>query len=322
MDDMDDVGRLIHHVGAREAVPEERLGRARLHVRAHWEQVVAENRAAKAPSRFGMLAIAASVVVALGASFVLWNLIDTPQVVSAANVDRILGDVLIADQAATRDAEITADTLIETGRESRIALRMAGGQSLRIDTASQVVVHSPNHVSLATGAIYIDTALAASVEPILVSTPMGTAQDVGTQFQVRLTGTSLVVGVRDGMVEVAQPGQQSLAVNEGRYVELDMNGERIESLLQSDDPSWSWIETVAPEFKINGATLQQYLEWFARERGVTLVWANAESEAKAENTTLSGSIAGISLEEGLLAVKRIAPFEYRFEGESIWVKVD
>ena len=322
MGNIDDIGRLIHHVGARETVPAERMERARHNVRSHWQQLVDEHKETRDRAYFSGRAIAASIVLVVGIALVLWGLTYTNSTVSVASVDRVLGEVSVAAVQPVPGGEIERDTVIETGVDSRIALRMSGGQSLRIDTSSQVVVHSPSHVSLTSGALYIDTLPAPGSDPIRVSTPMGTARDIGTQFQVRLTATALVVGVRDGVVEIEQTGVQNLSVGEGRYVELNVHGESAEFLLQENDPNWQWVETVMPEFSIKGVTLQQYLDWFARERGLTLRWEDETSEAKAGAAILSGSIAGMSLEQGLVLVKRIAPFEHRISGGELWIKVN
>jgi hypothetical protein len=319
--DMDDIGRLIQYAGARDTIPSERLEKARHRVGAHWEQVVAEQRRG-GMTRFRYVAVAASVLVAVAASFLLWRAGDAPVVIVSASIDRVLGEVLVADQVVGKGDVIGVDTLIATGPDSRIALRMAGGQSLRIDTSSQLLVHSSNHVFLQASGVYIDTDSALNPLPIMVSTPLGVARDVGTQFQVRLAASVLMVGVRDGVVEVAQTGQQSLSVNKDRFVELDMNGKKAERILPTDDPSWDWVDTVAPEFDIQGVSLQKYLTWYAGQRGIELVWADDASQAKAEGIELAGSIAGTTLHESLLTVQQIAPFDYRIEGDTIWVKVE
>ncbi len=319
--EMDDIGQLIKLVGAREAVPDERFERSRQKVREHWQQAVAEQRVEGRPSRFRTIAMAASIVVAAVTAFVFWNPSFGPSANSLASVDRVLGEVMIADEVAGKGSVIGANSSITTGENGRIALRMSGGQSLRIDTESHVVVHSPDRVSLESGAVYIDTAFAAGEAPILVSTPLGTAQDIGTQFQVRVSGMMLVVGVRQGLVEVTQPGQQSLSVNKGSYIELATTGESGERPLRHDDPAWDWIETVAPEFDIQGASLEQYLEWYARERGLVLVWDDEVSRSNAGAALLKGSIAGTNLDESLLLVKQVAPFEHRISNDRLWVKV-
>ncbi len=320
--DMDDVGRLIHYAGARETIPSQRLEKARQRVGTHWEQVVARRRHEKLRTQFQRFAVAASVLVAIGAAVLFLRPADVSPPLVLASVDRILGKVHVAKQLASKDDTIGVDALIETGPDSRIALRMAGGQSLRIDTSSQLLVHSSNHVSLRAGGVYVDTDAALNRLPITVSTPIGVAQDVGTQFQVRLAASVLTVGVRDGVVEVAQAGQQRLSISKDRFVELDIHGKKFERVLVSDDPSWDWVETIAPEFDIQGATLLEFLDWYAGKTGVSLEWADDVSAAKAENIELSGSISGATQHESLLIVQQIAPFEYRLDGDTIWVKVE
>lgn len=319
---MDDVGRLIHNAGARESVDADRMERARERVAAHWENVVSERKAATAAGRLRLFAIAASVVAVIGLSMFALQTSYLPQSADIARIDRILGEVSVAELAALSGGAIEEETVIETGANGRIALRMAGGQSLRIDTSSRLVVHTSNHISLDQGAVYIDTEFASNPSPILVSTPMGTAQDVGTQFQVRLAGSMLLVGVRDGLVEVAPQGQQNVSVNKGRFLELALSGDQAEGAIKSDDPRWDWVETIAPEFDIEGATLKQFLAWYANEQGLDLNWQDDVSEEKAEQVVLSGSIDGANLDESLIIVRQIAPFEHRVDGDSIWVKVN
>jgi len=319
---MDDIGQLIKLVGAREAVPDERFERSRKIVREHWQHSVAEQRVENRPGRFRAVAMAAGIAMAAMTALLLLDLPNKAPANSMASVERVLGEVLVAGDFAGKGAAIAAETLVVTGQDGRIALRLAGGQSLRIDTESRVIVHSPDHISLQAGALYVDTAAAPEGSPMLVSTPLGTAQDIGTQFQVRVTGMMLVVGVRQGLVEVTQPGQQSLSVNKGSYIELATTGESGERPLRHDDPAWDWIETVAPEFDIQGASLKQYLEWYARERGLVLVWDDEVSRSNAEAALLKGSIAGTSLDESLLLVKQVAPFEHRISDDRLWIKVE
>lgn len=319
---LDNVGRLIQHVGAREAVPAERLQRARQNVQLHWQQVVAAQQPARRAARLRVFAVAAGVTIALGISLVLWNPLYQPDVNTLASVERVLGQATIGDIVAGPGRVIGADAQISTGPGGRIALRMAGGQSLRIDQSSRVIVHSPGHVSLQSGALYIDTGLAPDAGPIQVSTPLGSAVDIGTQFQVRLTAAAMLVGVREGQVEVAQQGQQSISVGQGFYLQLAGNGEHEKKILPREDPDWAWVDTIAPGFDIQDASLAQYLHWYASELGLSLVWADRASEVNAGQTVLSGSIAGASPEQSLEMVKLVAPFEHRLTDRELWVRVD
>ncbi len=319
---MDDVGRLINYAGAREEVSPEDMASAHQRVAEHWENVVAAHKADRDRHRPRWISIAASLGVVALTSLLYWQFNHAPQSINAASIERVVGNTRVGSIAATRGESIEAETIIETDSESRIALTMAGGKSLRIDTSSRLLVHNAHHVSLQAGAVYVDTHGAVDPQPIVISTPVGTAQDIGTQFQVRLAGLSLIVGVRDGTVEIAQSDGTSLAINKGQSVELGATGRNAERVLLSGDPSWDWIETVVPVFELQGATLEQYLYWYANESGVSLRWQDGGSEAKARAVKLSGSIADTSLSEGLQIVQQISHFEIRIDHEVIWVKVE
>jgi len=319
---MDDVGRLIEIAGAREPVEKERFDRVHQNVRQHWQQVQKEQKGAPGSRQRKIIAIAASLAVVIGAVFIFSKLPLAPETASLASVERVLGEVKAAGNPASRGDPIQSDSAIITGKDSRIALRMSGGQSLRIDAASRVVFHSASHISLDSGAVYIDTALASESSMMLVTTPLGTATDIGTQFQVRMHGMVMVVGVRRGLVEILRDDQVKLEVDGGHSVELDVNGASGARTLDTNDPDWDWIETVLPEFDIQGSTLAQYLEWYANELAMDLVWADEDSEKKAARTMLTGSINGTSLDQGLMMVKQIAPFEYQLSDDGILVRVE
>lgn len=150
--DMDDVGKLIHHAGAREPVDAERMENARQRVVAHWESTVSQSVASKKRNNVRWIAVAASLISTIGISFFYLQPSNQPYSTAMATVDRVIGNVVVANATAVQGAAISEDTLIETSEGDLIALRLRGGQSLRIDQSSQLVVHSPNHVSLARGA--------------------------------------------------------------------------------------------------------------------------------------------------------------------------
>lgn len=319
--EMDDVGRLIKLAGARETIEEERFDRVRLNVHQHWQEVVSSSQAKSRPRRLEAIAMVASLAVIVGIIFTLSEVMILPEVRSLADVQRVLGEVKIAGELAAGDSFISADSSINTGSDGRVALRLSGGQLLRIDSASQVRLHSPGEISLDRGAIYIDTTFASVYDPIRVTTPLGTARDIGTRFQVRLTGMAMIVGVRDGLVELSQASQAVVPVDKGSSVELDANGGVVTKPLDTNDPGWDWIDKVAPPFDIQGATLEQYLNWYAHERSLELIWADETSERNANQAFLAGSIEDLSLDQGLDLVQQIAPFEYRLAADQFKVTV-
>lgn len=320
--DMDDVGRLIRHVGPREEVPALRIERSRERVRGHWEQVVRERQASVRRPRLVQFARAAGVVAVTGAALLLVSRWPAPAVTGVASVERIVGELRVDGQPVSAGSAIASGASISTGPGARAALRLSAGQALRLDTGSTIVLHASDRLSLDTGALYVDTAGARQGGTIQVETPLGTARDIGTQFQVRLASATMIVGVRDGLVEVGQPGRMARAVDAGRQVAFNADGGEDSEKLDTEDPSWRWIENVAPAFDIDGASLADYLAWYANEDGLELVWADESSRSRARRTTLTGGIEGVTPSESLEVVRRVAPFEYRREQGRIWVRVE
>ncbi len=320
--EMDSVGQLINYAGAREGIQAETMNAARRNVTAHWENVVATQQGRGGRRITHWYALAASLIVVTGAALLLAQLRTTPEVILTASVDHILGDVFIDDVALRPGDKIPADARIETDAESRIAVRMANGQSLRIDTSSELFFHSPEHVSLQSGAVYIDSDGAPEHLPILISTSIASVQDVGTQFQVRLLNATLIVGVREGSVEIAQQGQASRAIDHGRFIELSPMSQGEERLLQHDDPSWEWIKTLAPDSAAPKSTLEQFLRRYADELGVRLRWTDIVSEENARKIEISGLDEDATPSESLEIVHAIADFKIRTDNESIWATVE
>jgi len=317
----DEISLLIASAGPRDSVTPESMDKAHRRVAAHWESVVSDRRNAARRRLQGFYLKAAGVAMIALLPLLYFQVKDFSPEISPANIDRIVGEVRIGGVIASVGQQVQVDTIVETGVDGRIALAMANGQSLRLDHGSRIIVHAPGRVSLQAGAVYINTG-GEDLPPILVSTPMGTAQDVGTQFQLRLANSVLLVAVRDGIVKIDQVDGESLAINRGRYIELGATGETLSQPLPDDDNSFDWVETVAPVFDLEGATLEEYLLWYARESGYRLQWTEPESEKKAQRLRLNASIAGRTLAEGLQIVSQIAPgFEHRIEDGIVWATV-
>jgi hypothetical protein len=64
---------------------------------------------------------------------------------------------------------------------------------------------------------------------------------------------------------------------------------------------------------IQGTTLQQFLEWMARERGLTLAYEPATLAGGAATTDLKGSIMGMTPDEALASVLATSGLRHRIE---------
>ena len=91
--------------------------------------------------------------------------------------------------------------------------------------------------------------------------------------------------------------------------------------IAADDAIWDWVDATPTSFELEGATLARYLAWYANEIGASIEWMDAESEQRAADIVLSGSIDGATLKEGLDEVRRIAPFDLELTESTLRVKV-
>lgn len=323
-DGMDDIGRLIRHAGAREAVPAERMERSRARVQEHWAQVVAENKTPASTPKVISFARAAGFAAVAAVALLLAGrgLLPGPEVSEMAMVERIVGEVTVDGIAAIQGQEIALGTTLETTGAGRAALRLSSGQALRVDRNTRVSFQGSDRLAMGTGAVYIDTQGEEQSGPVSVETSLGTARDIGTQFQVRLSGSALLVGVRDGLVQVEPQDHDLFEVIAGSQVRFSADGRNETEPLDTDNPDWNWIESVAPVFDMNGASLAEYLDWYARETGAELVWADDASRSAAARITLSGDLDNSSLADSFTAVQRVAPFDYRLEDKHLWVRVE
>jgi ferric-dicitrate binding protein FerR (iron transport regulator) len=189
------------------------------------------------------------------------------------------------------------------------------GTSVRLDTGSRARFLSASIVELAAGAIYVDTS--ASSRGLEVRTPLGTARDVGTQFEVRLHEQSLHVRVRTGAVELRHAGG---TVPARAGTELILAGTHATSRsLGPAAPEWAWAAGIVPSFTIEGRPLAAFLEHLAREQGWTLRYADPALAGRASEIVLHGSIDGLQPTDQLAVALTSSGLAHRLEDGQLTV---
>lgn len=140
--------------------------------------------------------------------------------------------------------------------------------------------------------MYVDSRSGAG-GAIEVRTPLGTARDVGTQFEVRHADDGLLVRVREGSVSVSRRAE-SFEVGEGTTVTVLPDGSTRRGTTRPDGPEWQWAAEAAPPLAIEGQSAATFLRWVTRETGLGLRFADDQVERFAETTVLHGTIEGLS----------------------------
>ena len=219
---------------------------------------------------------------------------------------------------------IHAGAVIDTGAgesASRTAIQLAGGQSMRLDTASRVRFESSASVTLERGAVYFDSASGASVE---VRTALGVVRDIGTQFEVRLlsrpgAGPALRVRVREGAVVLERAGGSHHAIA-GEELRLNAGGTVERGTSPLHGPEWDWVLDTAPAPQISGKPLADFLDWASREGGWKVRFADDATARAAADTVLHGDLQNLSVTEASSMVLHGSGLAYRLEGGTFVVE--
>jgi ferric-dicitrate binding protein FerR (iron transport regulator) len=293
--DEETTGRLLRIGGRRAEVPADREGR----VKGAFLQecsVVARSRLVRRRmvTAAAMVWLAATAIVGVR----VWSPREAPKPLQpiVATVERVEGASTPIAAAAT----VRAGAAIETGATDRVGLRLVHGASLRFDRASRARLVSPLAIELDAGAVYVDS---GPQSPNLeIHTSFGIVRDIGTQFEVRLSDSSLRVRVRSGLVEVrgVVPADVSSA-RPGTELTLGRTGTSSRSV-PPYGPDWAWAAGLAPAFSLEGQTLDAFLEHVCREQGWTLGYANLKLAREASGIILHGQTAGLQPTEALAVV--------------------
>jgi ferric-dicitrate binding protein FerR (iron transport regulator) len=241
-----------------------------------------------------------------------------------ASVTRVVGEVqqdaggghwMPLDGAAP----LKAGMQLRTGSGGRVALRLTDGVELRLDSGTLLAFEDAEHARLSQGAVYVDSrAEAGATSPDFeLATPEGAVRHLGTQYEARLAGGGLRVAIREGRVQVGTP---TGAVQGAAGEQLVVGAGRIErSALAPNAPEWNWLATVTPPFTLEGRSVEDFLEWAARETGRAVVFGSSEAAERARAVTLSGTVEGLTPDEAVAAVLSTTSLRAGIEGGRIRV---
>jgi ferric-dicitrate binding protein FerR (iron transport regulator) len=320
VDEEDVTGQLLRLAGAPADPSAERTARVREAVHHAW-RADRRRRMIRHGAAIALLGAAATLVTAV------W--MNRPQVVVApsnpavAMSQRIQGRPIVirkherpaVPQPLSLSTSIHVDDVIETDGASRAAIEAADGSSVRIDRASRVAFLAPALIDVTAGAVYVATSDGS--QGFEVRTPIGTLRDVGTQFEVRLTGSSLRLRVRTGTVEIrrrfdvetARSGTEAMVTPTGLAVRQ----------MPPFGSEWAWTTDVAPSFAIEGRPLHVFLEHIAAEQGWALRYSDPDVAEAARRIVLHGSVDGLNAEEALGVALATSGLQYRLQAGELLV---
>ncbi len=182
----------------------------------------------------------------------------------------------------------------------RAAVRLAGGQSLRLDNGSRVRFTTASSVVLERGAVYVDSAGGANVE---VRTTLGVVRDIGTRFEVRLLASpgagvaaTLEVRVREGSVEL-EHGDETHLVVAGEELRKHAGDGVERGASPICGPHWDWALDTAPAPDVAGRPLTEFLDWASDEACWTVRFVDRATADAAARIILHGDARNLTLTE-------------------------
>jgi ferric-dicitrate binding protein FerR (iron transport regulator) len=309
---IDTVGRLLKLAGEPDAIPAERMQRARATVRAHWQKQV---QARKTRTRWTRtLAIAASVILLVNAGYFL--LITGNPAAPPVQLVHLQGESTLDGVLALTVGGIDVGQEFHTGPDARAGLNWSSGHDLRLDHNTRISINGEREMTLVAGRIYVDSGTGPGRPgPLTINTPLGPVRDIGTQFEVTAGEQDLTVRVREGRVEVntGNAAGDTVAVEAGFQLQLAENKADKQQAIETHGDDWDWTYDAAAPFEVEGRSLNEFLGWISRQNGWNLSYDNLRTRRTAEQTLLHGSIAGLSAEQALDSVLRTYQFDFRLE---------
>lgn len=315
-----DLAALLAATGARVRPSAGAMAEVRSAVEAEWRSTVAARRNRQ---RTTVWAAAAGIAVAAVAVWIARPWVQ-PGGEIVASVARVVGEV----QQDSGDGDwtpleatdsVAAGARLRTGPEGRAAVRLQSGVELRLDSGTVVAFEDPGHARLAAGALYVDSGAqpGAASSDFALETPAGSVRHLGTQYEARLQGGALRVGIREGRVEIGGPGGR-LQGAAGEQLVLE-DGRVTRSPLATTADAWGWVAAVTPPFSIEGRSVDAFLAWVARETGRTVAYASPDAAQRARQVVLSGSVEGLAPDEAVVAVLSTTSLRSSIQGERIRV---
>jgi hypothetical protein len=314
----DIVASLIQAAGRRTEPPEDAYQQVLDAATAAFRGKIAERR-----GRNWMLLTAAAGVAALTIAFLLqWNATSAQSQV--ARVARVIGTVERASDGGWKPLTESGGTIAEgaslrTLAGGSVALALDGGASLRLAAATEVRMDGPRRVLLRSGTLYLDNAGSVGTG-YRIETPVGTARDIGTQFELRVTDGVLRLRVREGRVEIDRAGG-IVSGSAGEQLDIDVLGSVSHSSIAATDVAWQWAETIAPAPEIDGQPATVLLNWVARETGRNLHYESAVVETRAAAVVLHGNIQHLAPLAALDVMLATTDLEYTLVGDTMEIRV-
>jgi ferric-dicitrate binding protein FerR (iron transport regulator) len=282
------------------AVDAAREARVRRAVHAAWRDSA---DGARSWRRNIAIAAAAVLVAAIGLTLVNWlRERGAPQAAAAiASTLFVTSEVVFEHDGQPRAGRVGEDlgpgTRITT-YGGRAAIVLANGVELRLDSSTDITLDTEGRMSLASGALYLDSSHRTGPPEAVAIVARGTViRDIGTRYEVRLSDQELRVRVRDGRVEVSS-AFGTRETDGGGQLRVTSSG-ILSGRASTSGADWDWIVRAIAPPRLEGRPLPEFLAWAEREGGRPIRFADPALERANAATIVYGAIDRLTVEEAL-----------------------
>jgi ferric-dicitrate binding protein FerR (iron transport regulator) len=312
-DDRDDLMRDLLRQPRPGTVDAARAARVRRSVHAAWRD--AGDRTAMW-KRSVAIAAALLLTVFVAPTLVTWLRERAAPQVAGPIASTLFATSEVVFQGRVGDVLMPGTAISTNGGRATIAL--ANGVELRLDSDTAITVDTGRRVSLARGAIYLDSSnRQGPPEPVEIVARGTVIRDIGTRYEVRLSDEELRVRVRDGRVEVSSAFGMREA-DRGGQLRVTSSGILSGRTLTSG-ADWDWIMRAVPPPHLDGRPLPEFLAWAEREGGRTIRFADPALERANTATIVYGAIDSLTVEEALDVVLPSCGLARRTDGDVITI---
>ena len=319
-DDPDAVVRDLLRRPRPAAVDAVRAARVRPAVHAAWKEGAGGTRNWK---RFVRIAAAAVFAFALALTLVNWLRGRGPSQAAApiASTLFVTSEVVFQHDGHARAGRVgeglTPGTRITT-YGGRAAIVLANGVALRLDSNTDVTLDTGGSMSLARGALYLDSShRTGPPETVAIVARGSVIRDVGTRYEVRLSDQALRVRVRDGRVEVSSAFGMREA-DRGGQLSVTSSG-ILSNRASTSGADWDWILRATPPPQLEGRPLPEFLAWAEREGGRSIRFADPALERANAATIVYGALENLTVDEALDVVLPSCGLARRTDGDVITI---
>ena len=291
---------LFHEAGPRPAVPAADMESIRGAAHVVWQRKYGSPASVHSAGQSSWRWITALAAALIAGVLLAWLIFEqrpsqpsTPALV--ARVEAVRGPA-----GLEAGASLASGARVRTPQGAWISLRLAGGQSLRLDERSDIILVSSQDVTLNAGGLYLDSAKGS---PVKIQTPVGTFSPVGTQFSLHVIEDDVRLRVREGRVQLHAEKESARAlVDAGEELIVRSSGVMQRGEIARAGQAWDWILAGVRMPEIEGRTPRGFFEWIAREKGLELVYASPEAERVSSEVILHGSVDEMNADEALTTV--------------------